>query len=68
MSDYRLYFLDDNNRIKSAIVIMCDGDKTAVRLAEERAGAHSRFELWQRARKVKTWNLPPDLSPPSHLA
>ena len=68
MSDYRLYFLDDNDRIKSAIVIMCDGDNTAVRLAEERAGEHRRFELWQRARKVKTWHLRPDTSPPSHLA
>ena len=68
MSDYRLYFLDDNNRIKSAIVIMCDGDNTAVRLAEERASGHARFELWERARKVRVWNLRPNTSPPHHLA
>jgi hypothetical protein len=66
MSDYRLYFLDKNDHIQRAVEILCDGDRTAVRLAEERAAGHERFELWQRARKVKAWNLGPEGSAASH--
>ncbi len=52
MAGYRLYFLDDNGRIKDAAEFECDSDDEALIQADMR---HDRraMELWSGARVVR---------------
>jgi hypothetical protein len=52
--NYRLYLLDGGGHIRSAIVLDCPDDATAI-LQAERQGKFPAMELWERARKVKSW-------------
>jgi len=51
MSGYRLYFLDDNGRIRDAAEFECNGDDEARAQAERRADGRD-MELWSGARVV----------------
>ena len=51
--DYRLYFLDRNDHIQSAIDLESADDDQALRLAHHQAEG-AAMELWQGARKVAT--------------
>jgi len=50
MTAYRLYFLDGNNHIRSALNLEGADDDHAILLAREHSGA--AMELWQGARLV----------------
>jgi hypothetical protein len=52
MAGYRLYFLDDNGRIRDAAEFECDGDAEALAQAESRADGRD-MELWSGARVVR---------------
>ncbi|MDB5423508.1 MAG: hypothetical protein JWQ29_924 [Phenylobacterium sp.] len=59
MAGYRLYFLDDNGRIKDAVEFESDGDDEALAQAEARHDGRA-MELWSGARMVrKIANRPP---------
>jgi len=51
MAGYRLYFLDDNGRIRDAAEFECDGDAEALSQAEARGDGRA-MELWSGARVV----------------
>ena len=51
MAGYRLYFLDDNDRIRDAAEFECDGDAEALTQAESRSDGRA-MELWSGARIV----------------
>jgi hypothetical protein len=52
--DYRLYFMDRNNRIRRGIDLDCRDDAHAVDVVAEHATeAWFGMELWQRDRLVK---------------
>ena len=51
MAGYRLYFLDDNDRIRDAAEFECDGDAEALTQAESRSDGRA-MELWSGARVV----------------
>ena len=52
MAGYRLYFLDDNGRIRDAAEFECDGDDDALVLAETHHDGRD-MELWSGARIVQ---------------
>ena len=52
MAGYRLYFLDDNGRIRDAAEFECDGDDTALAQAETHHDGRA-MELWSGARMVQ---------------
>jgi hypothetical protein len=51
MRDYKLYGLDQDDRIRSAVDLQCDDDDDAIRLAESMLTGP--MELWQGARIVR---------------
>jgi len=52
MTDYRLYFLDQANHIRSVVEFECDDDVAATARAESHADGR-RMELWSRSRFVR---------------
>jgi len=52
MAGYRLYFLDDNGRIRDAAEFECVDDAEALAQAQSRADGRS-MELWSGARVVR---------------
>jgi hypothetical protein len=52
MVGYRLYFLDDNGRIRDAAEFECDGDDAALAQAEMHHDGRD-MELWSGARIVQ---------------
>ena len=52
MAGYRLYFLDDNGRIRDADEFDCDGDDDALIQAHSRHDGRA-MELWSGARVVR---------------
>ncbi len=58
MAGYRLYFLDDNGRIRDAAEFECDGDDEALVQARSRADGRA-MELWSGARVVQKIDKPP---------
>ena len=52
MAGYRLYFLDDNDRIRDAAEFECDGDAEALTQTESRSDGRA-MELWSGARVVR---------------
>ena len=53
MADYRLYFLDDDRRIKSAVEFRCDDDAEATIKAKTYRDGRD-LELWAGVRMVAT--------------
>jgi hypothetical protein len=51
MSGYRLYFLDDDDRIRDVAEFECDGDDEALSHADARCDGRA-MELWSGARVV----------------
>lgn len=51
MAGYRLYFLDDNSRIRDAVEFECVADEDALAEAEQRHDGRA-MELWSGARVV----------------
>lgn len=51
MAGYRLYFLDDNGRIRDAAEFECAADEHALAEAEQRHDGRA-MELWSGARMV----------------
>jgi hypothetical protein len=58
MAGYRLYFLDDNGRIRDAAEFECDGDEEALSQADARCDGRA-MELWSGTRVVKKIAKPP---------
>lgn len=54
---YRLYRLDLSEHIRGVIEIESDDDVGAIKLAADQHDGNA-MELWERARKVKTWPAP----------
>jgi hypothetical protein len=52
MSGYRLYFLDDNGRIRDAAEFECDSDDEALAQADARCDGRA-MELWSGVRVVR---------------
>ena len=52
MAGYRLYFLDDNGRIRDAAEFDCEGDDEALSQADARHDGRD-MELWSGARVVR---------------
>ena len=52
MAGYRLYFLDENGRIKDAAEFECDGDDDALIQADAHHDGRA-MELWSGARVVR---------------
>jgi hypothetical protein len=60
MAGYRLYFLDDNGRIRDAAEFECADDVEALTQAHSRADGRD-MELWSGARVVsKIARRPPE--------
>jgi len=54
MRNYRLYLLDQNDRIQSAVELQCDDDADAIQLARSLLGGP--MELWEGARIVRRFH------------
>jgi hypothetical protein len=52
MAGYRIYFLDENGRIRDAAELECKDDQEAVQLADARHDGRA-MELWSGARIVQ---------------
>jgi hypothetical protein len=51
---YRLYFIGSGGHIRGVIELACADDDAAIAAAERQDRAQP-MELWERARRVKTW-------------
>lgn len=51
MSYYRLYYLNQLGHIRQAVDWECDGDRSALAMAEQRADGRA-MELWSGDRRV----------------
>jgi hypothetical protein len=51
MRSYKLYLLDENDRIQSAMDLQCDDDADAIQLAQSLLDG--AMELWQGSRIVR---------------
>jgi hypothetical protein len=58
MTTYRLYFLDADGGIRHALAFECGSDEEAIRLVDPKLDG-GPAELWNQARKVKTYGLAP---------
>jgi hypothetical protein len=54
MTHYRLHFYDAAGRIESVVTLACTDDAEAIATAEGHIGI-APMELWQGARKVRTF-------------
>jgi len=54
MLSYRLYFLDREGRFTRAVQLECADDERALRAAAAHADG-APMELWQQARKVRSF-------------
>jgi hypothetical protein len=52
MAGYRIYFLDDNGRIRDAAEFECEADDEALLIAHARHDGRA-MELWSGARIVR---------------
>jgi hypothetical protein len=57
MEEYRLYYLDPNGHIRGAEVLSCADDAEAIKAFEAHV-SDRRMELWQLARRIKTYSPP----------
>ena len=55
MQDYRLYFLDGEDRVEKAHEFLAETDGEAIKTAEAWREGRS-MELWNHARKVRSWD------------
>jgi len=53
MPHYRVYFLDERNKITAATNVLAENDEEACAAARQLDRAHD-IEVWQQARKVAT--------------
>jgi hypothetical protein len=60
MADYRAYILASDGRIAKAIELDCPDDEAAKEAAKQLVDGHD-VELWQRARKIETFQHKPRL-------
>lgn len=60
MSDYRLYFLEDD-RIRHVVVLSCDTDEDAIAEVEKHPDGRAK-ELWCGARVVKRFEAASELA------
>lgn len=51
-SPYRMYFLNEEDRIVGVEVVMCDTDEAALRRAADALGQHAGIEVWCGERKI----------------
>jgi hypothetical protein len=51
MAHYRMYLLDDCNKIESGLDLICLDDHEAVAQSQSQAGTQT-FEVWQATRRV----------------
>jgi hypothetical protein len=54
MPDYRVYVLDLSGHFSDVIQLECADDDEAMKQAEQLVDGHD-VELWQRARKIRTY-------------
>ena len=52
MADYRIYLINDKDRILSGDWIECSSDEEAIAEAEKQAGRRQTIEVWCGDRKV----------------
>jgi hypothetical protein len=57
VTDYRLYFLNAEGRIRHAVEIQCEDDEAATKLVQQHADGRA-MELWQGARCVAKYDPP----------
>jgi hypothetical protein len=59
MTDYRLYMIDDANRIRQAVNIECESDESAARRANEMLSREGfpTIEVWADLRLVRRVEL-----------
>jgi hypothetical protein len=54
MRDYKLYLLDQDNRIQSSVDLQCEDDADAIQLAQSLIDGP--MELWEGIRVVRKFN------------
>ena len=62
MSEYRLYWLDDENHIRDAETVECSTYEQACAAAMDRLGKYKAIEIWSGTRRlgqVTVDNVPP---------
>jgi hypothetical protein len=59
LPDYRLYYLDDANRIRHSVEFECATDNDADRLVLERTDGRA-MELWSGTRLVRKFSPTPE--------
>lgn len=67
MHRYRVFFLDDQNRIMGARIVECDHDGLALALAKQHIGKAAVAEVWQSARAVGRISAQPAQDRFTHL-
>jgi hypothetical protein len=60
MPEYRIYIIGSDRHFHSAVPLECDNDSEARRRAEELVDGHD-IELWQRDRKIATFERKPKI-------
>lgn len=63
MADYRLYFLDRDERVEHVVELDCADDAHALNLVADH-DTGGPMELWQLARRVKVFPAKRDAKPP----
>jgi hypothetical protein len=58
MPDYRVYIIGHDGHFRKAIPIVCSDDEAAKKQAEQLVDGHD-VQLWQRDRKVATFEREP---------
>jgi hypothetical protein len=49
---YRMYFLNDEDRIVGVEVACCENDQAALQRAAEILGQHTAVEVWRGERRI----------------
>jgi hypothetical protein len=60
MSEYRVYIVGSDGHFFKSVELECADDAEAVKQAEQLVDGHN-VELWQRARKVATFEHKPKI-------
>lgn len=60
MPEYRAYIVGADGHFHSSVPIECDDDSEAMKQAEQLVDSHS-VELWQRDRKIATFEHKPKI-------